>query len=117
MTPKLVLEVSYLEHLERYGLRPAGYLDKCFKNSDPDGTTRRFTPQGWMSVNEWVRSNPLTVPEYVRARRAICATCVFNVNNICEHPACLPCKQRHSGGLTYKTSQPNETCPESKWPK
>jgi hypothetical protein len=50
-----------------------------------------------------------TEPEQARLQ-AICAACKWNVNWICEHPGCLPCQQRQSGGLKKMIVSPNFHC-------
>jgi len=47
--------------------------------------------------------------------QAICEECTWNVNWICEHPGCKPCRQRQSGGLKGLILDPRANCPAHKW--
>ena len=51
----------------------------------------------------------------IAQRRAACDGCAWNMENICQHPGCLPCRDRANGGLAWKTSRLEETCPAGKW--
>jgi len=46
---------------------------------------------------------------------AICEKCDWQINWICEHSGCRPCKQRSIGGLKVVINQPYSTCPANKW--
>jgi len=41
----------------------------------------------------------------------ICETCAWNVNDICEHTGCSPCRQRHGGGLKELLKLKSHHCP------
>ena len=57
-----------------------------------------------------------TVPEDEVARRElICAACHWNQAWICEHPGCLPCKQRVAGGLRTMLKLAIYHCPAGKF--
>jgi hypothetical protein len=45
----------------------------------------------------------------------ICEACPWNMDWICQHPGCLPCKQRAAGGLKAIITQPGSHCPAGKW--
>jgi hypothetical protein len=47
--------------------------------------------------------------------QAICLACPWNVNWICEHPGCQPCRQRRAGGLKRQLSDPAARCPAGRW--
>ena len=47
--------------------------------------------------------------------QAICSTCQWNINWICEHPGCKPCRQRRAGGLKGLILDPTAHCPAGKW--
>lgn len=44
-----------------------------------------------------------------------CERCQWNVDWVCEHPGCLPCRQRRSGGLTAHFIDRAFQCPAKKW--
>jgi hypothetical protein len=71
-----------------------------------------------------LRQGPVLVPEkpavLVRMeaeRAAICAACEWNVDNICEHPGCAPCRMRGNGGLSEAIKRPRFKCAAHKHPK
>jgi hypothetical protein len=58
----------------------------------------------------------LARPEAEIARlESICQECPWNVNWICEHPGCQPCRQRRTGGLKAQLPDPAARCAANKW--
>lgn len=51
----------------------------------------------------------------IAAREALCATCPWNVDWICEHSGCKPCAQRQSGGLRTALRSPTFRCASNKF--
>ena len=45
----------------------------------------------------------------------ICSSCQWQIEWICEHPGCRPCKQRVSGGLKALIPSPYSRCSAGKW--
>ena len=123
-TPRFSHSLASIQRAETTGRRPLGYTDFCLSHAFYDHTTGLvlFTLDAWVTINEWVKSQKLNrrrpiSEEEIECRRRVCSLCGWNINGICEHPGCLPCKQRANGGLKWKTSQPQETCPDRKWPR
>jgi len=54
-------------------------------------------------------------PSEIAHIKAICADCSWNVNWICEHPGCKPCRQRRAGGLKRLILDDGTRCPAGKW--
>jgi len=54
-------------------------------------------------------------PQTVAEREAICGACPWNVDWICEHPGCKPCRQRKLGGLRIALDVPGFRCAAGKW--
>jgi len=48
---------------------------------------------------------------------AICAVCKWNIDWICEHPGCRPCRQRLAGGLKQMIGKPFFRCAAGLWLK
>ena len=48
-------------------------------------------------------------------RETICGACPWNVDWICEHPGCKPCRQRKLGGLRIALDVPGFRCAAGKW--
>lgn len=55
------------------------------------------------------------IPSEVERVKAICEKCEWNINNICEHSGCKPCKQRSVGGLSEKIRDTAFVCAAGKW--
>ena len=54
-------------------------------------------------------------PADLAEKRRICAGCSWNVDWICEHPGCLPCRQRQAGGLRIALEIASFRCAARKW--
>lgn len=52
--------------------------------------------------------------EYLHAK-AICEKCEWNINNVCEHSGCKPCRVRAGGGLIEKLKDNSFHCSAGKW--
>jgi hypothetical protein len=61
-----------------------------------------------------VKSQVRSAAEIARLQ-AICTACSWNINWICEHPGCKPCRQRRAGGLKSLITDPNARCPAGEW--
>jgi hypothetical protein len=59
--------------------------------------------------------NQLRSPVEIENIAAICDTCSWNINWVCEHPGCQPCKQRREGGIKPRLIDLNFHCPATKW--
>ena len=53
--------------------------------------------------------------EQIAAIVYICSSCQWQIEWICEHPGCRPCKQRVSGGLKALIPSPYSRCSAGKW--
>jgi hypothetical protein len=58
--------------------------------------------------------NPIRTLAEIERLEAICATCQWNFNWICQHIGCLPCKQAREGGLKQALRFQNHICPAGK---
>ena len=54
-------------------------------------------------------------PAEIERIQAVCADCQWNVNWVCEHIGCLPCRQRRSGGLKAHFIDLAFKCSAHKW--
>ncbi len=54
-------------------------------------------------------------PAEIERIQAICAGCAWNVEWVCEHVGCLPCRHRRSGGLKAHFIDPAFKCSARKW--
>jgi hypothetical protein len=47
----------------------------------------------------------------------ICADCLNNFDDACQHPGCKVCvgRQRKIGGLAAMIRQPGSRCPDGRW--
>ncbi len=61
------------------------------------------------------KPRPPRSPKEVARIEAICATCKWNVDWICEHSGCRPCKQRVAGGLKLYLCMASFRCPARLW--
>ena len=64
--------------------------------------------------------NPAPAPatrqtETVATIESICGKCEWNVDWVCEHPGCQPCRQRPAGGLKAMIASAGARCPAAKW--
>ena len=53
--------------------------------------------------------------EQIAAIVYICSSCQWQIEWICEHPGCRPCKQRVAGGLKALIPSPYSRCSAGKW--
>ena len=53
--------------------------------------------------------------EQIAALEAVCAECPNNVDWICQHIGCRPCKQQRAGGLKQALRSPYFRCPAGKF--
>lgn len=63
---------------------------------------------------EMTTSAAIRTPEAAAKFEAVCAACQWNVDWICEHAGCRPCKQRAAGGLKAMILKANFHCPAGK---
>ena len=64
-----------------------------------------------------IRKPESRTAEQIAALEEICAVCEWNVNWICEHSGCQPCKQRAAGGLKLYLRMASFICPAGKFKK
>lgn len=93
--------------------RLPGYLEAVLELGRRDGNFVHFTARDWRSIRE--RFTPPLSAELIAHREAVCEACQWNVDWICEHPGCLPCRQRRAGGLCARLRQRDATCPAALW--
>jgi len=53
--------------------------------------------------------------DQIAAIIAICSACQWQMEWICEHPGCRPCKQRVAGGLKTLIPSSYSHCAAGKW--
>ena len=53
--------------------------------------------------------------EQIAAIVYICSSCQWQIEWICEHPGCRPCKQRVAGGLKALIPSSYSHCAAGKW--
>ena len=84
----------------------------CGKKSN-----RQPVAPGVVGLAKYATRTGLAPSAVIAMRRGTggCGDCPWNMDMICEHPDCLPCKQRENGGLWHKTAQSDETCPAGRW--
>jgi hypothetical protein len=49
------------------------------------------------------------------AAEKVCAGCEWNIDWVCQHVGCQPCKQVKAGGLKAMLATPGYQCPAGKW--
>ena len=71
---------------------------------DTDTNSSVYNPDLLTKFNE--------IKEY---RVSICKSCEWNIDWICQHSGCLPCKQSQAGGLKAIIDNPSSRCSTGKW--
>ena len=95
----------------------AGRLESApyFLAIDEAEEARILNGQSLPSQTQDPSRNSLRSEAEISRLQAICLACPWNVNWICEHPGCKPCRQRRAGGLKGLISDPHARCPAGKW--
>ena len=91
---------------------PEGYVAEVMAAGVVDGEHLIISDADYLRLT--LKYAPLK-KDFTAERETICAGCEWNVNWICEHPGCQPCRQRLAGGLKRMITSPGSRCPESKW--
>ena len=80
-------------------------------------TGRQAAPEPMQNLAPSPAWNPAKAADIIAARRKICGSCEWNIDDLCQHPACLTCpgKQKNAGALLTFTDQPFSKCPAFKW--
>ena len=63
-----------------------------------------------------IATRPLS-PAEIAERESACAACGWNIEQLCQHPACAVCpgKQRRSGALQAMIADRAARCPAKLW--
>jgi hypothetical protein len=59
--PRLTHSLSSIQRAEADGRRPPGFTKVCLDHASYDRSTElvKFTIEGWLVVNQWVRTQPI----------------------------------------------------------
>ena len=77
--------------------------------------TKKTTQHVYNSEVKFLAGASIRSNEQIAAIIAICSACQWQIEWICEHPGCRPCKQRVSGGLKALIPSSYSRCAAGKW--
>ncbi len=93
--------------------RLPGYIEAVKAAGQREGPNIILTDAAWQTLRD--RFTPPLTAETIAQRVSQCGSCKWNVEWICEHPGCRPCRQRKAGGLKSALQSPYFTCPAGKF--
>lgn len=103
----MTIPVAQLPESHRAALLAAGmvhqgilHIDRAVHDRIVKATQPRATPAPTEAIQRMIG-----------VRELICGSCDWNVDWICEHSGCKPCRQRAAGGLKQALRNPRFQCP------